>query len=216
MFQFTECSPGLSPIYLNSSKFFFWPFQYGSSVAVFLSLCVCGFTCGVLSIFIPRLSFFWCPWKALLRDCGISWLSSLAFIWPCPYTLNVLKFRALYIILFCLNCAFKTLSEMAKSVDHDQTAPEGAVWSGSALFAYIILSETLVFEIVWHLLYVGFLDLIYQTYSFLTLCWLLHKALNYYSFISNVILALLLFFFFFFFLYKIIFGWILWWIGADF
>ena len=28
---------------------------------------------------------------------------------------------------------------MENSVDPDQTAPEGAVWSGSALFAYFIL-----------------------------------------------------------------------------
>ena len=32
---------------------------------------------------------------------------------------------------------------MANSVDPDQTAPEGAVWYGSSLFAYAILSETL-------------------------------------------------------------------------
>ena len=43
---------------------------------------------------------------------------------------------------------------MANSVDPDQTAPSGAVWSGSALFAYIILSETLVFEILGNLPYV--------------------------------------------------------------
>ena len=30
---------------------------------------------------------------------------------------------------------------MANSVDPDQTAPSGWVWSGSALFAYAILSE---------------------------------------------------------------------------
>ena len=39
---------------------------------------------------------------------------------------------------------------MANSVDPDQT-----VWSGSALFAYIILSETLKFEILGHLLYIA-------------------------------------------------------------
>ena len=33
---------------------------------------------------------------------------------------------------------------MANSVDPDQTAPSGAVWSGSALFA--ILWDTLVYE----------------------------------------------------------------------
>ena len=42
---------------------------------------------------------------------------------------------------------------MANSVNPDQTAPEGAVWSGSALFAYVILSDTLVFEILENLPY---------------------------------------------------------------
>ena len=32
---------------------------------------------------------------------------------------------------------------MANSVDPDQTAPLGAVWSGSALFAHTCLSENL-------------------------------------------------------------------------
>ena len=44
---------------------------------------------------------------------------------------------------------------MANSVDPDQTAPSGAVGFGSALFAYIILSETLVFEILGNLPYVA-------------------------------------------------------------
>ena len=42
---------------------------------------------------------------------------------------------------------------MAKSKDRDQTAPLGAVWSGSSLFAYAILLDTLVYEILGHLLY---------------------------------------------------------------
>ena len=42
---------------------------------------------------------------------------------------------------------------MANSEDSDQTAPSGTVWSGSALFAYVILSETVVFKILRHLLY---------------------------------------------------------------
>ena len=33
----------------------------------------------VLSLFVPHLSFVWCLWKAVLRDCGISWISSLIF-----------------------------------------------------------------------------------------------------------------------------------------
>ena len=40
---------------------------------------------------------------------------------------------------------------MANSVDPDQTAPSGAVWSGSALFVYAILSDTLVYKILVHL-----------------------------------------------------------------
>ena len=42
---------------------------------------------------------------------------------------------------------------MANSVDPDQTAPEGAVWSVSALFAYAILSATSMNEILGHLMY---------------------------------------------------------------
>ena len=45
------------------------------------------------------------------------------------------------------------LSGMANSVDPDQTASSEAVGSGSALFAYIILSDTLVYEILGHLPY---------------------------------------------------------------
>ena len=72
------------------------------------------------------------------------------------------KFRTLYSIPFLPKFCFlysyflKYLSGKANSVDLDQTAPSGAVWSGSALFAYAILLATLVYEIY-----------IYQTY-----CWL--------------------------------------------
>ena len=73
-------------------------------------------------------------------------------------TVNVLKFRTLYSVLFwpklCFlcTCFLKYLVEW-HSVDPDQTAPSGAVWSGSALFAFVILSETLVFEFLEHLPY---------------------------------------------------------------
>ena len=40
---------------------------------------------------------------------------------------------------------------MANGVDSDQTAPLGAVvWARSALFAYAILSDILVYEILGH------------------------------------------------------------------
>ena len=45
----------------------------------------------------------------------------------------------------------KILSEKANSVDPDHTAPLGAVWSGSVLFAYAILLATLIYEILGHL-----------------------------------------------------------------
>ena len=47
----------------------------------------------------------------------------------------------------------KILNGMANIVDPDQTAPSGAVWSGLLLFAYVILSETLVYKILGHLPY---------------------------------------------------------------
>ena len=44
---------------------------------------------------------------------------------------------------------------MANSVDPDLTAPSGAVWSGSPLFAYAILSDIFVYEILGHLPYLS-------------------------------------------------------------
>ena len=37
----------------------------------------------------------------------------------------------------------KDAARIANSVDPDQTAPRGAVWFGSALFAFTYLSENL-------------------------------------------------------------------------
>ena len=42
---------------------------------------------------------------------------------------------------------------MANSKNPDQTGPSGAVWSGSTLIAYAILSETLVYGILGHIPY---------------------------------------------------------------
>ena len=47
---------------------------------------------------------------------------------------------------------------MANSVDSDQTAPGGAVGSGSALYAYAFLSETLVYKILENLPYPMYTD----------------------------------------------------------
>ena len=47
----------------------------------------------------------------------------------------------------------KILSRMANKVDPDLTAPSGAVWSGSTLFAFAIWSELLLYEILGHFPY---------------------------------------------------------------
>ena len=61
------------------------------------------------------------------------------------------EFACLALILLFTQLFLEMLSGMTNSVDPDQTVPSGAVWSGAALFAYGILSETLVFEILGHL-----------------------------------------------------------------
>ena len=45
----------------------------------------------------------------------------------------------------------KDADRMANSVDPDQTAPRGAVWSGSTLFA-----QTCLYETFWSLQYIGY------------------------------------------------------------
>ena len=72
-------------------------------------------------------------------------------------TVNCLKIPTLCTLLclhkFCFYAIIsKILSGMANSVDPDQTAPLGAVWSGSALFTLAILLGTLVYKILGHLL----------------------------------------------------------------
>ena len=47
----------------------------------------------------------------------------------------------------------KILSGLANSVDPDQTAPEGAICSGSTVFGYAVLSETVLYKILGDLLY---------------------------------------------------------------
>ena len=42
---------------------------------------------------------------------------------------------------------YKLLGKMVNSLDPDQTSSEVAVWSGSALFVYTILSEKSVYKI---------------------------------------------------------------------
>ena len=64
----------LDPSSLRRVVFFWWPFKGGSFVTVLLCASLVSYVC--FGIFY-HLSFVWCLWKAVLRDCGISWVSSL-------------------------------------------------------------------------------------------------------------------------------------------
>ena len=99
---------------------------------------------------------------------------------------------------------------MANSVDPDQTAPSGAVWSESTLFAYVILSELLLYEILGHLLYkyIALNKKGIQIYDFLNSQWgasneyLLHmfswrNKKTFFFFFIFVFFYLCFFFFFF-------------------
>ena len=68
----------------------------------------------------------------------------------CPKILKTLfhTILSLFMQLF-----LEILSGMANSVDPDQTAPSVAVWSGSPLSACVIMSATLVYKTIGHLLY---------------------------------------------------------------
>ena len=56
---------------------------------------------------------------------------------------HIIPYLLAQILPFMQMCP-KIPSGMANSLDPDQTAPEGAVWSGSKLYAYVILSDTWV------------------------------------------------------------------------
>ena len=83
---------------------------------------------------------------------------------------NVLKFRTLYSILFWPKFSFLCSCFLNYFVERQTVliAPSGAVWSGSALFAYVILSYTLVFKILANLLYYkNIINFVYLTLCFL-------------------------------------------------
>ena len=52
-----------------------------------------------------------------------------------------------------MQLSLKISSAMENSIYPYQTAPSEAVWSGSALFTYAILSETLMHDFLGHLPY---------------------------------------------------------------
>ena len=75
--RFRESETGLNP----DVVFLVVAFQGGSSVAVFfVCTSVVSYVAFALSSFIPHLSFFCCLGRAVLRDCGISWVPSHLFL----------------------------------------------------------------------------------------------------------------------------------------
>ena len=46
----------------------------------FVCASVVSYVAFVLSLFVSHLSFIWCLGRAVLRDCGVSWVSSLIFM----------------------------------------------------------------------------------------------------------------------------------------
>ena len=71
----------------------------------------------------------------------------------CPKISNILFHMFLAFSFLFIQLFIKILSGMVNSVDPDQTAPLGAVWSESALLVYAISLDTLVYEILGHLPY---------------------------------------------------------------
>ena len=94
------------PQYFFFFFFFFFclSFQGGCSVAVpFVCASVVSYVVFVLSFFVPHLTFFWCLGKAVFRDCGISWVSSLIFLLNGIHFIGLIKETG---TLFCCCCFF--------------------------------------------------------------------------------------------------------------
>ena len=57
---------------------------------------------------------------------------------------------------------------MANNTDPDQTVPSGAVWSGSVLFVYAFLLETLKHKILFFLVYLFYFIFLTAEYYYYT------------------------------------------------
>ena len=125
---------------------YYSPFLFVRQWFHMLRFCFCFFFCFCfcffLSLFAPYLFSFGCLWKAVLRNCGIFWVSSLIFIffilfalWEWSDNFHLARTGTQYsvriLILLLLNT---TCPVLANSVDPDQLASEEANWSESALF----------------------------------------------------------------------------------
>ena len=102
----------------------FTPLIEESSWCVFLSY-------WVVSLLCPLHSYFWkILWRWIVNALNIQKFQTLFSL----ISLNIVK------ILIFRSLNHQILLKIANSRDPDQTAPEGAVWSGSALFVLSFLS----------------------------------------------------------------------------
>ena len=110
----------------------------------------------LLSQFFRHISWYsislkMCEYSLEVPQWGTSNVNEYQQYGKCPKILNTLFHTFFTKIFLFMQLFLKIVSGMANSIDPDQTAPSEAVWSGSTLFAYAILSEILVYEITRHL-----------------------------------------------------------------
>ena len=116
----------------------------------FFHASVVSFVAFVLSLFVPQLSFFWCLGKAVLRDWGISWISSLIFLKLFLLLLRfsghvvLMSFQEIYFtgllwFLKCQNChggLIKPGTETAKYADQQSARAikkeKDNIWAASS------------------------------------------------------------------------------------
>ena len=86
--------------------------------SVVVLLCVSAVLCVVfvLSLFDPHLSFYWCLGSAMLRDCGISWVSVIIFFIALPGLREpdiLFRFSAIFFLFLTYLCrlAYQARSE---------------------------------------------------------------------------------------------------------
>ena len=124
-----------------------WTFTAQSELLLYLSL---DFHSPIRTVVVSTYSH--ASWPGfVLKAVNLCLCTHFCQFGKCPKISNTLFHSLLAKILLFMQQFLKLLNGMANSVDPDQTAPSGAVWSGSTLFAYVILSDTSVFEILGHL-----------------------------------------------------------------
>ena len=77
-----------------------FPTDRSKAVALLFFLCapVVSYVLFVVSLFVPHLSLFWCLGRSVLRDCGISSVSSRIFS---DFLLDSFRIMFVFVVLMC-------------------------------------------------------------------------------------------------------------------